>query len=137
MRGPDLAPIAIVRRKAASLPLIACALLACACKEPGGPRYLTGGADAERGLVLIEETACGACHEIPGVSWPKGRTGPSLVGFDDIGLIAGALPNTPENLALFVRNAPEAKPGSTMPAMPLSADEARDVAAYLNGLDDA
>lgn len=62
--------------------------------------------------------------------------GPSLVGFDDNGPIAGALPNTAQNLALFVRNAPAAKPGSTMPAMPLTQQEARDVAAYLYGLDD-
>lgn len=79
---------------------------------------------------------CGACHEIPGISWPSGGTGPSLAGFDDNGPIAGALPNTPENLAAFVRNAPLAKPGSTMPAMPLTRAESRDVASYLYGLDD-
>lgn len=107
------------------------------CKQPGGPRYVRSGGDAEAGLALIERTGCGACHEIPGVDWPRGRSGPSLVGFDDIGLIAGALPNTPENLAWFVRNAPEAKPGSTMPGMPLTEAQARDVAAYLYGLDDA
>jgi cytochrome c1 len=107
-----------------------------ACKEVPGPRYVRDGADAERGLVLVKETACGACHEIPGVDWPRGRTGPSLLGFDDIGLIAGALPNTPENLARFIRNAPEVKPGSTMPAMPVTLAEARDIAAYLHSLND-
>ena len=101
-----------------------------------GPRYVESGADAKRGLALIEETACGACHKIPGVDWPQGRTGPSLVGYDDIGLIAGALPNTPENLASFIRNAPEAKPGSTMPPMPVTQTQARDIAAYLYGLND-
>jgi cytochrome c1 len=90
-----------------------------------------------RGKVAIERVGCAACHEIPGVDWPKGRTGPSLKGFDDVGVIAGALPNTPSNLAAFVRNAPQAKPGSTMPAMPLTDSEARDVAAYLLGVDDA
>ena len=50
---------------------------------------------------------------------------------------AGWLENTPENLAAFVRDAPEAKPGSTMPAMPLTRDESFDVAAYLYGIDDA
>lgn len=107
------------------------------CKEAPGPRYVRGGADARNGLALIKQTGCGACHEIPGVDWPEGRTGPSLAGFDDIGLIAGHLPNTPENLAWFVRNAPEAKPGSAMPAMPLDDAQARDVAAYLYGLNDA
>jgi cytochrome c551/c552 len=114
----------------------AAALALAGCKEVPGPRYVRSGADAERGLALIKETGCAACHEIPGIDWPRGRLGPSLAGFDDIGLIAGALPNTPANLAHFVRNAPEAKPGSTMPAMPLSPAEASDVAAYLYGLDD-
>lgn len=54
--------------------------------------------------------------------------------FDGIGPIAGSLPNTPANLAAFVRNAPAAKPGTTMPAMPISRSEARDVAAYLYGI---
>lgn len=107
-----------------------------ACKAPPETRYVSDPADALRGLEAIERVGCAACHEIPGVGWPMGKTGPSLQGFDDFGPIAGQLPNTPANLAAFVRNAPQVKPGSTMPAMPLSETEARDVAAYLHGLDD-
>ncbi|MDZ4306568.1 MAG: hypothetical protein U0988_01705 [Allopontixanthobacter sp.] len=84
----------------------------------------------------MERVGCGACHEIPDLDWPRGRAGPSLAKFDDFGFIAGAIPNTPENLAAFVRNAPAVKPGSTMPAMPLTAAEARDVAEYFYGIDD-
>lgn len=119
------------------LALLACAGSLAACKQPPEPRHVPDAKAMERGLAAIERAGCGACHEIPGLDWPSGRTGPSLVGFDDIGPIAGALPNTAENLAAFVRNAPAAKPGSTMPAMPLSEDEARDVAAYLYGINDA
>jgi cytochrome c1 len=108
-----------------------------ACKQPPETRQVPDAAAMERGLAAIERAGCAACHEIPGLDWPRGRTGPSLAGFDDVGPIAGALPNTPDNLAAFVRNAPAAKPGSTMPAMPLSEDEARDVAAYLYGMSDA
>ncbi|GMM92260.1 hypothetical protein MTsN3n11_05620 [Qipengyuania sp. MTN3-11] len=107
-----------------------------ACKQPPQSRYVADPETARNGREAIERVGCAACHEIPGIAWPKGRTGPSLVGFDDIGPIAGALPNTPKNLAAFVRNAPVARPGSAMPAMPLSEEEARDVAAYLYGLDD-
>lgn len=107
-----------------------------ACKPPPASRYIPDAADASRGLAAIERVGCAACHEIPGVGWPKGNAGPSLAGFDDYGPIAGQLPNTPENLAEFVRNAPLVKPGSPMPAMPLSQEQARDVAAYLHGLDD-
>lgn len=112
-----------------------CASLS-ACKQPPDTRYSPDAKAVERGLAAIERAGCAACHEVPGIDWPKGRTGPSLVGFDDIGPIAGALPNTPANLAAFVRNAPQAKPGSTMPAMPLSEEESRDVAAYLYAIDD-
>ena len=115
---------------------IAC-LMAAACKPVPSNRYEFDSDAKRRGVVAIKRVGCGACHEIPGVDWPKGRTAPSLVGFDDVGVIAGSLPNTPANLAAFVRNAPKAKPGSTMPAMPLTEQEARDVAAYLLGADDA
>lgn len=88
-------------------------------------------ASAARGLEVIERAGCGACHVIPGLGWPRGQSGPSLEGFAEQGLIAGRLPNRPDVLAAFVRNAPGTLPGTTMPAMPLTAAEARDVAAYL------
>lgn len=110
--------------------------LAAACKQPPDTRVTPDAGAVERGRQAIERVGCGACHEIPDIAWPKGGMGPSLVGFDDAGPIAGALPNTPANLAAFVRNAPAAKPGTTMPAMPLSREEARAVAAYLYGLAD-
>ena len=115
--------------------MLAGLLAVSACKQPPPTRYQFEPGLREQGRMVIERAGCGACHEIPGIDWPKGRTGPSLTGFDDIGLIAGALPNTPENLARFVRDAPAAKPGSTMPAMPIDPAEARAVAAYLYGID--
>lgn len=124
------------RAKSAWLPLLGC-LAVAACKPPPKARYHFDSQAIERGKLAIERVGCAACHEIPGIAWPKGRIAPSLSGFDDVGVIAGSLPNTPANLAAFVRNAPEAKPGSTMPPMPLTEDEARDVAAYLLGMDDA
>lgn len=122
-------------------PVIAAAAAATACmpvagcKEPVKSRYQPDGAARDRGLLAIRQTGCGACHEIPGVEWPRGRLGPSLLGFDDVGMIAGHLPNRPDVLAAFIRNAPAVKPGSTMPAMPLTEREAADIAAYLYGVD--
>lgn len=115
-----------------SASLLALALVA-GCKPPPETRRTPDRAGAKSGLALIEAAGCGACHEIPGVSWPKGRLGPSLAGFDDVGLIAGEIPKTPANLAAFIRNAPAVKPGSTMPPMPVTAAEAGDIAAYLLG----
>lgn len=103
------------------------------CKPPPEQRYIAEPGAAARGLAAIERAGCAACHRIKGVDWPQGGLGPSLLDYDDAGLIAGALPNTPANLAAFVRNAPAAKPGSTMPPMPITPAEARDIATYLMG----
>lgn len=101
------------------------------CKQPPAARVTKNEAAAERGRDAIRRAGCGACHEISGISWPRGRAGPSLMGFDDRGVIAGTLANTPDTLAAFIRNPSSVKPGSTMPAMPVSEAEARDIAAYL------
>ena len=111
-------------------------LALAACKPPQDTRYSFDVAAIERGRQAIERTGCAACHTIPGIAWPRGRTAPPLTGFDDVGMIAGLVPNTPENLAAFLRDPQSVKPSSTMPAMPLTPSEARDVASYLYGIDD-
>lgn len=109
-------------------------LAACADKADA-PRSLAQ-ADPAEGLKLIERTGCATCHVIPGVSWPKGRTGGSLAGVAARPLIAGRLPNQPDVMVRFVRDAPSLLPDIGMPPMPLTEPEARDVAAYLYTLDD-
>jgi cytochrome c oxidase subunit 2 len=47
---------------------------------------------------------------------------------------AGAAPNTPENLRLWLRNPDAIKPGSLMPAMQLSDEDVNAVADYLESL---
>lgn len=88
-------------------------------------------ADAGAGKAAIERVGCASCHTIPGIQWPQGKVGPALGGLPRRALIAGKLPNQPDTLAAFIRNAPAYVPGSGMPAMPVSEQEARDIAAYL------
>ena len=114
----------------------ALAAFAAACKPPPEGRHDLDPAAVERGKAIIVKAGCAACHAFPDIDWPKGRAGPDLTTFDGRGPIAGALGNTPDNLASFVRNAPAAKLGSTMPPMPITPSEARDVAAYLYGIAD-
>lgn len=125
-------------RRAGSLaPRVIAALVlaatAAACKPPVEARHEFAPEVVERGRAVAAAAGCAACHALPGIDWPRGDAGPDLTAFDGRGPIAGALPNTPANLAAFVRNAPLAKPGSTMPAMPITQSEARAVAAYLYG----
>lgn len=114
--------------KAAILPLL---LLGAACKPPPDERVFMPVADAKAGRAVIDRVGCASCHSIRGIDWPKGEVGPSLEGLAHRALIAGKVPNEPEMLARFVRNAPEVVPGTTMPPMPISEAEARDVAAFL------
>lgn len=101
------------------------------CKPVADDRHQVAADSADRGLKAIVRVQCGSCHVIPGIDWPQGQLGPSLEHIGQQGMIAGTLPNTPANLARFIRNAPEAKPGTLMPAMPVSEAEARDIADYL------
>lgn len=88
-------------------------------------------ADAAAGRAAIKRVGCGSCHTIAGIDWPQGQVGPKLDGFADRALIAGRLPNRPDVLAAYIRNAPALVPGSGMPAMPVSEAESRDIAFYL------
>lgn len=118
-----------------ALALLVPVLLLAACKPPPEQRHFMPEASAAAGRVAIERAGCGACHRVPGIDWPRGAIGPDLAGFARRTLIAGRLPNRPDLLAAFVRDAPTLVPGTTMPAMPLSEGEARDVAAYLYTLE--
>lgn len=115
-------------RARAIIPLL---LLAGACNPPPEERQHMPIADQARGKQAIQRVGCGSCHSIPGIRWPKGEAAPALEHMANRALIAGRVPNEPELLAAFVRNAPAVLPGTTMPAMPLSEQESRDVAAYL------
>jgi cytochrome c2 len=88
-----------------------------------------GGVDA--GQAAIARYGCGACHFIPGVVGGTGRVGPSLRGVARRAVIAGRLPNNPENLTAWIRQPQHVSPGTAMPEQGVSAQEARDIAAYL------
>lgn len=92
-----------------------------------------GAAEVERGKTLIEKSGCAGCHSIPGVrhAGTPGRVGPPLEAFGRRLYVAGMLPNTPEQLARWIQDPPAINPGTGMPRVGLSAQESRDVAAYL------
>lgn len=96
--------------------------------------YVAGG-DAARGERTIEAYGCGACHTIPGVARASGRVGPPLTGWARRGLIAGSLPNAPDNLIRWIMDPSVIKIGTAMPDLGVTLQQARDMASYLYTLD--
>jgi cytochrome c len=89
------------------------------------------GGNARIGARLIESYHCGACHMIPGIRDADGLVGPPLLLFARRTYIGGELANTPPNLIRWIRDPAAVEPGTAMPALGLTNQQARDVAAYL------
>jgi cytochrome c len=91
--------------------------------------------DAARGRLLLRQYGCGSCHRIPGVAAATGNVGPPLERWARRIYIAGVLPNTPDNLVRWIVDPQAVEPGTAMPDLQVSDAQARDMAAYLHGLD--
>jgi cytochrome c2 len=93
-------------------------------------RIVPGG-DIARGKAAIQTIGCGACHVIDGISDAHGQVGPPLSGIANRSMVAGVLPNTPENMIRWIEDAPSISPQTAMPNLGVTAQQARDIAAYL------
>lgn len=116
-------------RASACLALASLALLS-ACADEGKPVRVEGG-DAAVGKRLVAQYQCGACHAIPGIPGATGDAGPALATIGRLSYIAGGIPNDPAQMVAFLRDPPAHKPGTSMPALGLTEQEARHMAAYL------
>jgi mono/diheme cytochrome c family protein len=87
--------------------------------------------DPERGRIALQQHACTACHVIPGLTGSDVHVGPPLAGIGRRKLIAGAVPNTPDQLVRWIREPHAVDPGTAMPTLKVSEGAARDMAAYL------
>ena len=101
-----------------------------------GPDSLAAAApvDLARGREALHQYACTACHIVPGLTGSAPHVGPTLEGFAERKLIAGTLANTPDNRALWLLQTHKVKPGTTMPELGVTPQDARDMAAYLGTL---
>jgi cytochrome c oxidase subunit II len=100
----------------------------------------TPGASGEpQSLVTAGQAAffrpdCIACHAIRGTA-AQGRLGPDLTHVGSRRwLAAGTLENTLENMARFIADPQQVKPGNLMPDLQVDAGSARVIAAYLMSL---
>lgn len=130
LRWPRIAAWRVSRR-ALTLALAAALLAGSGCDSAERrARALTGGEPA-RGREALRSYGCGNCHIVPGVRGAQGLVGPPLNGLRRRDSLAGRLPNTPENLMLWIRQPQRIVPGTPMPDLGIGDREARDIAAYL------
>jgi cytochrome c len=125
----------------AGLVLAGLALLVSACTSSAAPAAKRGAGDpspaAAEGKTLFVSRGCIACHRAPGVPEAQGTIGPNLRGVGDPNAhpkIADAVQNTHDNLVRWLVNPPAVKPGTAMPSLGLSQDEAGKIAAFLETL---
>ncbi len=116
-----------------TVPWLLLALLLWGCTPPVAQSYVVGG-DADVGQQLITDYGCGACHDIPGIPGANATVGPPLDDWAERGYIAGALPNRPGNLVAWLMNPQTIEPGTAMPDLSISEQEALDISAYLYSL---
>ncbi|MCL7966291.1 MAG: cytochrome c oxidase subunit II [marine benthic group bacterium] len=100
-------------------------------EDPLGPELR---AILDAGNQAFMQSGCIACHKIAGTA-AAGVLGPDLTHIGSRRTIAaGILENTPENMARWLRNPAEVKPGVLMPNMNLDEDTIRTLVAYLESL---
>ncbi len=100
------------------------------------PQPAPGGGDPNVGKQLIQTGACPACHTIPGIPNANGTVGPNLGGVASRPTIAGgAVPNNgPDDLKRWIMDPPGLKPGTIMPNLHLTDEQATNIVAYLETL---
>jgi len=98
------------------------------------PAAEPSGVQAQRGRDLFLGTSCVMCHAISGTD-ASARRAPDLTHLASRQtLAAGTLANNADNLAAWIRNPQQFKPGSNMPASNLPDDDLRALVAYLQSL---
>lgn len=119
------------------LPAVAVLLLvagATGCsRESAQPRQVVGG-DAERGAAAVQFYGCTSCHAVPGVPGVDDNdVAPGLGDFARRHTIAGQIPNRPEELVQWLLDPQQIAPGTLMPNLGVTEQDARDMAAFLYG----
>src|SRR5919201_998656 len=102
----------------------------------GGGPALEPGSPAAEGAQTIATKPCVGCHTIPGVPGATGQVGPNLAGVASRAKIAGGAVNNsgPDDLKKWILNPAALKPGTLMPNVGLTDDEATKIVAYLETL---
>lgn len=115
----------------AGLVMLALGIAGCTGGSSTGPYNVAIQGSPHAGRKLIVAKGCGSCHVIPGIYTARGLVGPPLYFFSRRTMIAGELPNTPDNLVRWLLDPKAVEPGTAMPQLGLTQQQAQDIAAYL------
>ncbi|MGE0879580.1 MAG: cytochrome c family protein [Acidimicrobiia bacterium] len=104
---------------------------ACAPSTSGPRASAPDSGNTGAGRAAIARYGCGSCHTIAGIDGAGAHVGPPLDGFARRRMIAGHITNNADNLERWIRFPQSVVPGSAMPDMGVSEQDARDIVAYL------
>lgn len=113
---------------------LALAPLLAACSGPPDEARKDDEASAAHGRVLLARYHCGSCHSIPNVPASQGKLAVSLDAYGKRSYIAGRVANEPATLARWIVDPASIVPGTLMPNLGVSPDDARSMALYLGRL---
>ncbi len=92
--------------------------------------WATGGSP-KTGQATVQRLGCGACHQMGTVAGTNGQVGPALDDLSSRAEFAGKVAGEPQPLIAWIQHPQSISPGVGMPDIPMSDQDARDIAAYL------
>ncbi|MGH3664591.1 MAG: c-type cytochrome, partial [Egibacteraceae bacterium] len=108
---------------------------AVACNPVPQPRAQTVTiGDPQQGAQAMVDYGCVSCHHIPGVPGADAYVGPPLDAFGRRSYIAGSLRNDEDNLVRWSTDPQGVEPGTAMPDLGVTHQDAVNIAAYLLSL---
>ena len=110
---------------------LAITMIAIGCSRPH-PSAQRGVAPERSAPDLMIQYGCPTCHVIAHVPGAVGKVGPSLNDLAQRSYLAGTLQNTPKNLIRWIQHPQQIHPGTAMPEMGVTSEDASRIAAFLS-----
>lgn len=88
-------------------------------------------ADSATAIALFKSKGCIACHVVSSIPQAVGTIGPPLDGLTSRSELAAGLPVTADNIARWIRDPSEVKPGTVMPKLVQDETEIEILVAWL------
>jgi cytochrome c2 len=106
----------------------------CASLPIAPPAQVSAG-EPEFGRRALVDYGCASCHTIPGVPGADAFVGPPLNHWARRSYIAGALTNDQDHLVRWIMDPQSVEPGTAMPDLGVTENDAVNISAYLLSLD--